>query len=140
MAGTAVLRPASPLARFVEGVRALTPTGRARVPVAWSLYDFANTIYSYAIVSYAMGLWAVDRLGPGDGQFWFGVANAVSVGINAVVSPVLGAVSDRGGRRLGFLAFFTAQCILATAAIALVPEGASPLAFLGLALFSLANF
>jgi len=140
MAGTAVLRPASPLARFVEGVRALTPTGRARVPVAWSLYDFANTIYSYAIVSYAMGLWAVDRLGPGDGQFWFGVANAVSVGINAVVSPVLGAVSDRGGRRLPFLAFFTAQCVLATTAIALVPAGSSPLAFLGLALFSLANF
>jgi len=140
MAGAAALRPASPFARFVAAVGALTPTGRARVPVAWSLYDFANTIYSYAIVSYAMGLWAVDRLGPGDGQFWFGIANAVSVGINAAISPVLGAISDRGGRRLPFLAFFTAQCILATAAIALVPAGAPPLAFLGLALFSLANF
>jgi UMF1 family MFS transporter len=49
-------------------------------------------------------------------------------------------VSDRGGRRLPFLAFFTAQCILATGAIALIPEGAPPLAFLGLALFSVANF
>jgi len=138
--GAEVLRPANPFARFVAAVGALTPSGRARVPVAWSLYDFANTIYSYAIVSYAMGLWAVDRLGPGDGQFWFGVANAVSVGINAAVSPVLGAISDRAGRRLPFLAFFTAQCILATAAIALVPEGAPPLAFLGLGLFSVANF
>jgi UMF1 family MFS transporter len=110
------------------------------VPVAWSLYDLANTIYSYAIVSYAMGLWTVDRLGPADGQFWIGVANAVSVGINALVSPVLGAMSDRGGRRLPYLLFFTAQCIIATAFIALVPEGAPPLAFLGLALFALANF
>ena len=135
-----VLGPATPVARFGAAIGRLTPSGQARVPIAWSLYDFANTIYSYAIVSYAMGLWAVDRLGPGDGQFWFGIANAVSVGINALVSPVLGAISDRGGRRLPFLAFFTAQCILATAAIALVPAGAPPLAFLGLALFSLANF
>ena len=31
----------------------LTPSGRARVPAAWSLYDFANTIFSFAIVSFA---------------------------------------------------------------------------------------
>jgi len=125
---------------LIERLAALTPSGRAGVPVAWALYDFANTIYSYAIVSYAMGLWTVDRLGPADGQFWFGVANAASVGLNALVSPVLGAISDRGGRRLPFLLFFTAQCVVATAVIGLLPEGASGLVFLGLALFSLANF
>lgn len=119
---------------------ALTPTGRARVPVAWALYDFANTIYSYAVVSYAMGLWTVDRLGAGDGQLWFGIANAASVGLNALVSPVLGAISDRGGRRLPYLLFFTALCIGATSLIGLLPAGAPPLAFLGLVLFSLANF
>lgn len=112
------------------------------MPVAWSLYDFANTIYSYAIVSYAMGLWVVDesRLGPADGQLWFGIANAVSVGLNALVSPVLGAMSDRGGRRLPFLLFFTAQTIIATAAIGLLSGGGSGLAFVGLALFTIANF
>jgi UMF1 family MFS transporter len=125
----------------MQALAALTPTGRARVPVAWSLYDFANTVYSYAIVSYAMGLWAVDRLGPGDGQFWFGIANALSVGLNAAVSPVLGAVSDRGGRRLPFLAFFTAQTVIAVALIGLLTNGGgSGLAFLGLALFTIANF
>jgi UMF1 family MFS transporter len=125
---------------LLAGLAALTPSGRAGVPVAWALYDFANTIYSYAIVSYAMGLWTVDRLGPSDGQFWFGVANAVSVGLNAAVSPVLGAVSDRGGRRLPYLLFFTSLCIVATAAIGLLPGGSSPLAIFGLALFALANF
>ncbi|HEX4897835.1 MAG TPA: MFS transporter, partial [Candidatus Limnocylindrales bacterium] len=125
----------------MQALAALTPTGQARVPVAWSLYDFGNTVYSYAIVSYAMGLWAVDRLGPADGQFWFGVANALSVGLNAAVSPVLGAVSDRGGRRLPFLAFFTAQTIIAVALIGLLTDGGgSGLAFLGLALFTIANF
>jgi UMF1 family MFS transporter len=125
---------------LLERIAGLTPSGRARVPVAWALYDFANTVYSYAIVSYAMGLWAVDRLGPADGQFWFGIANAASVGLNAAVSPVLGAMSDRGGRRMPYLLFFTAQTIIATAAIAIVPAGASALTLIGLLLFTLANF
>lgn len=131
---------AGPGLRLIARIAALTPSGRAGVPVAWALYDFANTVYSYAIVSYAMGLWAVDRLGAADGLLWFGFANAASVGINALVSPVLGAISDRGGRRLPYLFFFTAQCILATAAIGFLPEGASSLTVLGLVLFSLANF
>ncbi len=125
---------------LIAALAALTPSGRAGVPAAWALYDFANTIYSYAVVSYAMGLWTNDRLGPADGQFWFGVANAASVGLNALVSPVLGAISDRGGRRLPYLMFFTALCVIATGLIALVPGGGSPLAFLGLFLFSVANF
>lgn len=129
--------------RLMARIAALTPSGRAGVPVAWALYDFANTIYSYAIVSYAMGLWVTSdlRLGKADGQFWFGVANAVSVGINALVSPVLGAVSDRGGRRLPYLLFFTAQCVVTTAAIGLIAGGVgSGPAFLGLVLFTIANF
>ena len=122
---------------------ALTPSGKAGVPVAWALYDFANTVYSYAIVSFAMGLWVADdlRLGPANGQLWFGIANAASVGLNALVSPVLGAISDRGGRRLPYLLFFTAQTIIATAAIGLIAGNTgSGIAFLGLLLFTIANF
>jgi UMF1 family MFS transporter len=138
---TAAARPRG--LALIERLGALTPSGRAGIPVAWALYDFANTVYSYAIVSYAMGLWVTNdfRLGAADGQFWFGVANAVSVGLNALVSPVLGAVSDRGGRRLPYLLFFTAQTIIATAAIGFVAGGVgSGPAFLGLLLFTIANF
>jgi UMF1 family MFS transporter len=143
MAGTTeAARPGGPGLGFLARLAALTPSGRAGVPVAWALYDLANTIYSYAIVSYAMGLWITheSRLGAADGQFWFGIANAASVGLNALVSPVLGAMSDRGGRRLPYLLFFTAQTIIATAAIGLLSGGGSFLSFLGLALFTLANF
>jgi MFS transporter, UMF1 family len=125
-----------PRSRGLPGrIGGLTPSGRAVVPISWALYDLANTIYSYAIVSYAMGLWAVDRLGAADGQFWFGIAAAASVGLNALVSPVLGAVSDRGGRRLPYLLAFTTLTIAATALIAIT---ASPL--VGLVLFAVANF
>ena len=138
MASAAVPRPRG--LRLLERLAGLTPSGRAGVPVAWALYDFANTVYSYAIVSFAMSLWAVDRLGEADGQFWVLFANAASVGLNALVSPVLGAISDRGGRRLPFLLFFTAQTIICTAAIGFLPEGVEGLTLLGLVLFSVANF
>ena len=109
---------------------------RRRARAAWVGYDFANTIFSFAIVSGAMGLWLTrdDQLGEATGQLAFSIAVAVSVGLNAIVSPILGALSDRGGRRLPFLLVFTVLCVVPTALIAL--DG--PL--LGLVLFTLANF
>ena len=50
------------------------------------------------------------------------------------MSPVLGAFSDRGGRRMPFLLAFTALCIGATFFIADVPP------VVGVALFIVANF
>ena len=119
-----------------KGLAALTPSGRPVVPVAWALYDFANTIFSFAVVSGAMGLWltADSRFGERDGNAVFSLAVAASVGLNAVFSPVLGALSDRGGRRMPFLLFFTVLCIVPTAFI-----GPSPAA-LGVLLFVVANF
>lgn len=127
-------------ARWWRGLGSLTQSGRSVEGLSWALYDFANTIYSYAIVSYAMGLWAVDRLGAQTGQLWFGVAFAVSIGLNAIVSPVLGAISDRAGRRLPFLLVFTALCVGGTAVIAFVPAGGVGTAFVGLTLFAISNF
>jgi MFS transporter, UMF1 family len=117
-----------------RGLAGLTPSGRAIVPAAWSLYDFANTIFSYAVVSGAIGLFLNDRFGPRDGAVFLSVSVALSVGLNALVSPILGAISDRGGRRMPFLLLFTVQCIVATFFIADVP------AVLGLLLFVIANF
>jgi len=92
----------------------LTPSGRPIVPLAWALYDFANTIFSFAVVSGAIGLWLTEaaQFGERDGNVLLSVAVIVSVGINAIVSPILGALSDRTGRRLPFLLFFTLSCIV----------------------------
>src|SRR5215211_7670800 len=95
----------------------LTTSGSSRVAVAWSLYDFANTIFSFAVVSSAIGLWLVadERFGERDGNVILSIAIVASVGLNALVSPILGALSDRTGRRLPFLLFFTALCVIPTA-------------------------
>ena len=114
----------------------LTPSGRPIVPVAWALYDFANTIFSFAVVSLAIGVWLTEdaQFGERDGNVWLSVAGIVSVGINAIVSPILGMLSDRAGRRLPFLLFFTLLCIVPTALIGFGP------AAVGLTLYIVANF
>lgn len=117
-----------------KGLGGLTRSGSSVQALAWALYDFANTIFSFAIVSFAMSLWAIRFLGEADGTFWFTAAVSVSVLLNAIVSPVLGAMSDRVGRRKPFLAFFTVACIAGTAVIGLVDVR------LGLVAFALANF
>ncbi|MBA3587066.1 MAG: MFS transporter [Chloroflexi bacterium] len=116
------------------GLGGLTRSGSSIEALAWALYDFANTIFSFAIVSFAMSLWTIRFLGEGPGTFWFTAAVSVSVLLNAIVSPVLGAMSDRVGRRKPFLAVFTAACVIGTIAIGLVDIR------LGLVAFAIANF
>jgi UMF1 family MFS transporter len=102
--------------------------------LSWALYDFANTIFSFAIVSFAMGPWATRFLGEASGTFLFTLALSVSVAVNAAVSPVLGAMSDRTGGRKRYLLVFTALCVVPTLFIGFVDIG------LGLLFFAIANF
>ena len=125
-----VLAPAA----WWRGLGGLTQSGSSIQALAWALYDFANTIFSFAVVSFAMSLWTIRFLGEGPGTFWFTAAVSVSVLLNAIVSPVLGAMSDRVGRRKPFLAFFTALCLGGTVLIGLVDIR------LGLVAFAIANF
>ncbi len=114
----------------------MTASGRTIVAVSWALYDFANTIFSFAVVSGAIGLYLVNdaQFGERDGNVLLSIAVVASVGLNALVSPVLGALSDRGSGRMPFLLFFTALCVATTFFIAEVP------AIVGLVLFVVANF
>jgi UMF1 family MFS transporter len=121
-------------ATWWRGLGGLTQSGSSIEALAWAAYDFANTIFSFAIVSFAMSLWTIRFLGEGPGTFWFTAAVSVSVLLNAIVSPVLGAMSDRVGRRKPFLAAFTTLCIGGTIVIGLVDIR------LGLVAFAIANF
>jgi UMF1 family MFS transporter len=125
-----VLAPAT----WWRGLGGLTRSGNAVEGLAWALYDFANTIFSFAIVSFAMGPWAVRALGEGPGTFFFTLAGSVAILLNAAVSPVLGAMSDRTGGRKWYLAVFTVGCVIPTALIGLVDIR------IGLIAFAIANF
>ena len=121
-------------ARRPRGLAALTRSGSSVDGAAWALYDFANTIFSFAIVSFAMGPWAVSFLGEGPGTLAFTVAGSASVALNALVSPVMGAMSDRTGGRKSYLLVFTVLCVVPTALIGFLDIA------LGLLAFAIANF
>jgi UMF1 family MFS transporter len=124
---------------------------RSRLGVAsWALYDLANTIFSFNVVSYIAPLWVLAVYkeagrGQGEANFALGMAVGVSMFLNAVVSPVMGAVSDRAGVRKPFLLFFTVLCIVPTALIGLVGPSVGvtlgeTYVWFGLAVFAIANF
>ena len=117
-----------------QGLGRLTRSGSAVEGFSWALYDFANTIFSFAIVSFAMGPWTTEALGERTGTFAFTAAASLSVALNAAVSPVLGAMSDRTGGRKRYLLAFTIGCIVPTLVIGMVNI------WLGLLFFAIANF
>lgn len=118
--------------------------------LSWALYDLANTIFSFNVVSYVAPLWvlavykAVGR-GEGEANLALGLAVGASMLLNAIVSPVMGALSDRAGVRKPFLLTFTILCIAPTLAIGFVDPGigadvGGTYLWLGLGVFATANF
>lgn len=81
-----------------------SPWNRFAFP-AWVVYDFANSLFSINVFGLYFILWFTAEKGASDLVYsiaYSGVMLAV-----AVFSPVLGAISDRSGRRLPFLIGFT---------------------------------
>ncbi len=118
--------------------------------LSWALYDLANTIFSFNVVSYVLPIWVLSlyrTLGRSDGEanLALGLTVGLAMLLNAIVSPVLGAVSDAAGVRKPFLAFFTIACVVPTVVIGFVPATAGlaiggTYLWLGLGLFAIANF
>jgi UMF1 family MFS transporter len=85
---------------------------------SWILYDLANTIFSMGVVSLYFSLWVRDEVGPERADTVYGIITAVSMGIIFVISPLLGAMTDRARRRMPFLIVSTLLCVGLTVLIA----------------------
>ena len=110
---------------------------RQKVPgrpvLSWALYDFANTLFAINILSLYFVLWVtVDQ---GASQTSFSLTLSGSMLAVALCSPMLGAVSDRYGRRIPLLMAVVLVCVVLTGAIGQVGG-----LIAGLALFAAANF
>lgn len=103
--------------------------------VGWSLYDFANTIYSMNIVSLYLKRYVVEDLKFDDR--YFDIPFSLSMLCAAVVLPALGALSDHSTKKKIFLFLFTLSCCLAVGLMTLVPPSA---VFAVMLLFIIANF
>lgn len=103
--------------------------------VGWSLYDFANTIYSMNITSMYLKRYIVDDLGKDDR--YFDIPFALSMLLAALLLPALGAMSDHSAKKKIFLFLFTLTCCIAVGGMSFVPPG---FIFITIILFIIANF
>jgi MFS transporter, UMF1 family len=103
--------------------------------ISWSLYDFANTIYSMNILSLYFKRWIVEDLGR-DGLY-YDVAYSLSMLLTGLLMPALGAISDHSRKKKLFLLLFTFLCCTAVGLIPIVP---SSLFLLLIIAFALSNF
>ena len=94
---------------------------------AWALYDWANSSFATTVMVVFFPLFFKQYLTPDQdavtSTFWLGIANGVSSFVLALMAPWLGALADRGGAHLRFLAAFTAIGVLPTAMLAYVGSG-----------------
>jgi UMF1 family MFS transporter len=115
-------------------------TSLDKTTLAWALYDWANSAFSVTVISAFFPLMLKRFWSPGDDStqstFELGIANAIGSVVIAVLSPVLGAIADRGGTRKRDLLVFAAIAIVMTGALSLVARGEVALA---IALYVLAN-
>jgi UMF1 family MFS transporter len=117
------------LARRVADARELL----TRPIVAWALYDFGNTIFSYAVVTAYFNDWIIDQRGAPD---WYVGAMDFVVAVALVLTlPLGGALADRYGRRKPFLVGFTLVCVTATAALGGVDKTLLAFSLGGVAIF-----
>ncbi len=97
---------------------------------SWIIYDLANTIFSMGVVSLYFSLWVRDAVGAGTADKVYGVITAVSMGIIFIISPLLGAMTDRARRRMPFLVVSTLLCVGLTLLIARTGYWPSLIAFI----------
>jgi UMF1 family MFS transporter len=101
-----------------------------RAVVSWILYDLANTIFSMGVVSVYFSLYVREAVGGQRADSVYGIITAVSMGIIFLVSPLLGAMTDRAPRRMPFLVGSTLLCCGCTALFARGPFAISAILFI----------
>jgi UMF1 family MFS transporter len=109
-----------------------------RAVASWALFDFANSAFNTLVVTFVYSTYFTQEIAAGEttGTALWGNAVTVSAILIALLSPFLGTLADRSGRRKAFLGGATALTVLATAALFFPQSGQI---WAALALFVTAN-
>jgi UMF1 family MFS transporter len=109
-----------------------------RAVASWALYDFANSAFNTLVITFVYSTYFTQEIAASEeaGTALWGNAVTVSAILIALLSPVLGTLADRSGRRKAFLGAATTITVLATAALFFPQTGQI---WTALALFVLAN-
>lgn len=90
-----------------------------RKAFAWATFDWANSAFPTVVSTFVIAAYFAQGIAPdpATGQAQWGWMQTVSAVVIAVISPLLGAIADRGGRRRALLAVCTLITAIFTALI-----------------------
>ncbi|HVY65645.1 MAG TPA: MFS transporter [Gammaproteobacteria bacterium] len=105
--------------------KATRTPGSPRAVWSWALFDFANSPFTTLVVTFVYATYFTQAIAtdPIRGTELWSRAVAITALIVAVVSPVLGAIADRGGYRKLFFVVTVVVCTAATAVLYLPVPG-----------------
>ncbi len=102
--------------------------------IGWVLYDFANTIFSYVVVTRYFNDWIIEERGQPD--IYVGLMVATVSAALVVSLPLIGARADRRGRHKPILIVFTLLSVAATGLLGVVGSVLLALVIGGLATYA----
>ncbi len=108
---------------------------------SWCLYDWANSAFTTLVVTFVYSTYFSQAFAPDEntGTALWSRGIVVSSLLIALLSPIMGAVADRGGTRRRFVIATTMICVAATALLTFVRPSQPNAVFLALTLFVIAN-
>ena len=114
---------------------------KPKVIWSWAMYDWANSAFTTLVVTfiystyYGKVFWPTEEIGTN----WWARAVALSSIVVALLSPIVGAMADRGGTRKLFMGIALAVCVGATSVLAFISPAMANGAFIALAVFVVAD-
>jgi len=95
---------------------------------AWAMYDWANSAFATTVMAgffplFFQKFWSTDLTGNAGTTARLALGSTIAGAVIAVLSPILGAIADRGGRRKQFMFLWTLLGVGATAALWFAGKG-----------------
>ena len=118
--------------------------GQTRRIAAWASYDWANSAFTTIVVTFLYAEYFRSAIVPdvpggvSGSSIWAWAVSASAVFV-ALLSPIVGAMADRGGRRRFYLIISTLVCVVFTVALGLVAPSTPNAVLLAVLFFVIAN-
>jgi len=109
-----------------------------RIIFGWSMYDWANSAFTTLVVTFIYSTYFTKAIAENEiiGTAYWSRGITFSAIAVALLSPVIGALADRGSLRKRFLFLSTVICVVFTAILYFIQPGA---VFMALICFIIAN-
>jgi len=112
-----------------------------RTIASWCLFDWANSAFTTLVVTFIYATYFSQAFAPDEvtGTARWSRAVGLSAVIIALLSPILGAAADKGGKRKRYLAMTTVTAVIATILLTFVKPSMPSGALLAAGLFVVGN-